>query len=78
MNVSDGTLLLAIGACSITLLLGICWVALRLVRRDARRRASWIRFVARSRVLSDLSRLMWGPPKLTDQREKPLDPQSPA
>jgi hypothetical protein len=73
MSLNDRDAVMAIGACVITLLIVSVWLAIRISRRNARAHAGWRRYVARSRALSDLSRIFWGPPKLTDQREKTRD-----
>jgi hypothetical protein len=37
------------------------------------RHASWKRYMIRHRVLRDLSRILWGPPRLSDLRDRPED-----
>ena len=73
MSSGDYNALLAVGACLIALVAVIGWLALSTARRTARHRASWQRFAARSRLLSELGRVLWGPPKLTDQRKDKID-----
>ena len=38
-------------------------------RKRQRRAAGWRAFISRQRALRDLAHILWGPPKLTDQRE---------